>query len=69
MSADFADAEATEALRLIKAFYKIKDLNTRRMIVSIVKAAAGSATVKIEEPAELSSPHAAWSIRCGNTSH
>jgi hypothetical protein len=42
-----------EALRLLKAFCKIRDPEARRIIVAIVEAAARGASVKIEEPAEL----------------
>ena len=50
MSEDCSETEATEALKLIRAFYRIRDLDTRRIIVSIVTAAARGATIKIEEP-------------------
>jgi hypothetical protein len=50
MSEDFSEIEASEALKLIRAFYRIRDIDTRRIIVSIVTAAARGATVRIEEP-------------------
>jgi hypothetical protein len=50
VSEDFSETEATEALKLVRAFYRIKHLDTRRIVVSIVTAAARGATVRIEEP-------------------
>jgi hypothetical protein len=42
-----------EALRLMKAFYDVRDRESRRIIVAIVEAAARGASVKVEEPSEL----------------
>jgi hypothetical protein len=42
-----------EAVRLMRAFYEIRDDQARRIILAIVDAAARSASVKIEQPAEL----------------
>ena len=50
---DRAQEDDQEALRLMKAFYAIRDREARRIIVAIVEAAARGASVKIEEPAEL----------------
>lgn len=49
---DFADAEA---LRLMRAFCKIDDPQTRRIVLAIVEAAARGATVKLN-PAEDDAP-------------
>ena len=50
---DQAQGDDQEALRLIKAFYTIRDREARRIIIAVVEAAARGASVKIEEPAEL----------------
>ena len=50
---DSVQDDDQEALRLMKAFYTIKDREARRIIVAIVEAAARGASVKLEEPAEL----------------
>ena len=42
-----------EGLRLIKAFYRVRDREARRIIVAIVEAAARGASVKLEESSEL----------------
>jgi hypothetical protein len=42
-----------EAVRLVRAFHKIRDDQARRIILAIVDAAARGASVKIEQPAEL----------------
>lgn len=57
-----------EALRLVRAFYKIRDREARRIIVAIVEAAARGASVKIEEPAELGLAILGWTAG-ENTSH
>jgi hypothetical protein len=66
MSEDFSETETTEALKLMRAFYRIKDLDTRRIIVSIASAAARGATIKIEEPAITSTQQGS---RRENTPH
>ena len=58
-----------EALRLMRAFYNIRDREARRIIVAIVEAAARGASVKIEEPAELGIGILGWSSAGENTSH
>ena len=45
-----AQDDDREALRLMRAFYTIRDREARRIIVAIVEAAARGAAVKIEEP-------------------
>jgi hypothetical protein len=42
-----------QALRLMRAFYNVRDGEARRIIVALVEAAAQGASVKIEEPDEL----------------
>jgi hypothetical protein len=59
----------TEALRLVRAFYNVRDPQARRIIVAIVEAAARGAAVKIEEPAELGMAILGWSSAGENTSH
>ena len=58
-----------ETLRLIRAFYKVKDRKARRIILAVVEAAAGGALLKIEEPAELGRAIADWSSAGENTQH
>lgn len=58
-----------EALRLMRAFYNVRDREARRIIVAIVEAAARGASVKIEEPAELGMAILGWSSAGENTSH
>ena len=58
-----------EALRLIRAFCKVRDRRARRIILAVVEAAAGGALVKIEEPTELGGAIADWSSAGENTQH
>lgn len=58
-----------EALRLMRAFYKVRDREARRIIVAIVEAAARGAAVKLEEPAELGIEILGMSSAAQNTSH
>jgi len=57
-----AQDDDQQALRLMRAFYRVRDREARRIIVAIVEAAARGAAVKLEEPADLgmaiSSPRA-----------
>jgi hypothetical protein len=50
-----------EALRLIRAFYAVRDSEARRTIVAIVEAAARGTSLKIEDPAELGAAIHNWS--------
>jgi hypothetical protein len=58
-----------ETLRLIRAFYKVRDRNARRIILAVVEAAAKGALVKIEEPTKLGRAIADWSSAGENTQH
>lgn len=58
-----------EALRLMRAFYNVRDREARRIIVAIVEAASRGASVKIEEPAELGIAILGLSGAGENTSH
>jgi hypothetical protein len=64
-----AQDEDEEALRLIRAFYEIRDRKARRIIIAVVEAAARGALVKIEEPDGLGIEIGEWSISGENTSH
>jgi hypothetical protein len=61
--------EDQEALRLMKAFYKVSDREARRIIVAIVEAAARGASVKIEEPSGLGMAILGANGAGQNTSH
>ncbi|HEU4357475.1 MAG TPA: hypothetical protein VFR54_03390 [Xanthobacteraceae bacterium] len=50
---DQVQNEDQEALRLMRAFYNVRDPEARRIIVALVEAVARGAAVKIQEPAEL----------------
>ena len=43
------DSSDAEALRLVRAFYKIKDPEIRRIILAITEAAARGAIVSVRE--------------------
>jgi hypothetical protein len=43
----------TEAVRPMRAFNKIDDLDTRRLILELVEAAAMGSAVKVEETEDL----------------
>lgn len=58
-----------ETLRLIRAFYRVRDQRARRIILAVVEAAAGGALVKIEEPSELGRAIVDWSSAGENTQH
>jgi hypothetical protein len=58
-----------EALRLLRAFYEIRDHEARRIIVAMVEAAARGASIKIEEPAELGTATLGASRARERTSH
>ena len=64
-----AQDDDQEALRLMRAFYTIRDREARRIIVAIVEAAARGASVKLEEPAELGMTILGRRIAGETTSH
>ena len=63
------EQDDAETLRLIRAFYRVKDRTAREIILAVVEAAAGGALIKIDGPAALGRAIADWSRAGGNTQH